>query len=373
MSLKIFIAIPWFSPAFKAGGPIKSIENLIRSYNEGIEYFVFCGNTDVDGTALQVAEVDCWLDFSSNTKVWYASQQVTTALQREFVASGAAVLYIVGMFDYAFNIYPLLFVKAAKKILSVRGMLHAGALSQKSEKKRFFLSLLKLTSIKKKVVFHATDEQEAGYVRKTFSENANVVVANNFSAAAGATVKFIEKEANSLKLITIALISPMKNHLLVLEALQHCTSKIEYTIYGAVKDDTYWYQCRELIRELPKNIFVHYAGELNPSLVNEKLAENHVFIMPSKSENFGHALAEALAMGKPIITSQNTPWVNLAENLAGKNVGYAIDDVTQAIQFYARLNQHEFNAAAQSALQYYKESQKNSPVFAQYQNLFFNA
>ena len=48
---KIFITIPWFLPAFRAGGPIQSIANLVKEFNEDVEYFIFCGDTDLNGAA----------------------------------------------------------------------------------------------------------------------------------------------------------------------------------------------------------------------------------------------------------------------------------------------------------------------------------
>jgi glycosyltransferase involved in cell wall biosynthesis len=279
--VKIFISIPWFLPAFKAGGPIRSIANLVGTFNINVEYYIFCGSKDVDGTELQVSEFNTWISHSANCKVWYASENVTFALKQEFQKTGASILYIVGIFDY----------NATKKVLSVRGMLHEGALSQKTIKKKLFLNYLKAVGVHKRIVFHATDTVEATHIKNVFGNKVVVQIANNFSAAAANTISLIDKPVGFLKLLTVALISPMKNHLLVLEALMHCTSNIEYTIYGAVKDDEYWYQCKSMIRELPKNIFVHYGGELSPIEVEEKLKENHVFIMPSKSENFGHAIA----------------------------------------------------------------------------------
>ncbi|HRD43302.1 MAG TPA: glycosyltransferase, partial [Ferruginibacter sp.] len=109
-----------------------------------------------------------------------------------------------------------------------------------------------------------------------------------------------------LKLVTIALIIPMKNHLLVLEALQKCTFDVEYGIYGPVKDEQYWNLCEQQIQLMPSHIKVEYKGNLPPGGVEAALKQSDVFIMPSQSENFAHALAEALSAGLPVITSKHT-------------------------------------------------------------------
>src|SRR5690606_33573369 len=144
------------------------------------------------------------------------------------------VLYIVGMFSWHFNIVPLIYGKAAKKILSSRGMLHPGALSQKKWKKRAYLQLFKLFEYQHKVLFHATDEEEARFIRDYFGEVAKVYTAGNFANNIGA-LSMPEKVVGELKLASIALITPMKNILLVLQSLEKITARVQYDIYGAVK------------------------------------------------------------------------------------------------------------------------------------------
>jgi len=74
-SKKIFISIPWFLPAFRAGGPIQSVANLVKEFKEGVIYFIFCGDTDLNGSALENVETDKWVSFNDHTKVWYCSPE----------------------------------------------------------------------------------------------------------------------------------------------------------------------------------------------------------------------------------------------------------------------------------------------------------
>jgi glycosyltransferase involved in cell wall biosynthesis len=370
--LIIFITIPWFLPAYKAGGPIQSIANLIENYNDNIEYRIFCSNVDLDNMPLHNIETDTWVDYDLKTKVFYATKENTTKkLSLEIKKVRPSVLFIIGLFSWEFNIYPLLFCKTDRKILSTRGMLHTGALSQKKFKKSVFLFFLKFIGIKNNIIFHTTNEEESFYVKKQFGIKFKIIVANNFPKKI-TVVDILFKEVNILKIITIALISPMKNHLLVLKALQNCKGIIEYNIYGPIKDLSYWKECMEQIKILPSNITVHYHGEINPSKVQESLNENHVFIMPSISENFAHSIAEALIVGKPVITSMNTPWNSLEDNNAGKNVKTDEISISNAITFFSCLDNEQYQFFSRSSIDYIKANLNIDNIKKQYHQLFLS-
>ena len=53
--LSIFICIPWFHPAFRAGGPVQSIANMVHEMNRDIDFYIFCANTDLNNTTLKFA------------------------------------------------------------------------------------------------------------------------------------------------------------------------------------------------------------------------------------------------------------------------------------------------------------------------------
>ncbi|MEQ1553447.1 MAG: glycosyltransferase [Ferruginibacter sp.] len=368
--MKVFISIPWFLPAYKAGGPIQSIANLINNLSDNIEYKIFCSIKDLNGEPLQNIITDEWIIYNSHTQVWYTSQKKCKQnLSKQLKETNADVLFIIGLFSWHFNIMPLLIATGYKKILSVRGMLHPGALSQKKWKKRFFVQALKLWGINKKVFFHATDDVENGFIKNQFGQNTKVFVANNFTKKVKKNEPLVKIE-NSLHIVTIALISPMKNHLLVLKALINCTANITYNIYGPIKDTTYWHNCLEQIKNLPKNIHVNYFGEIQPKEVEAVLAKNHLFIMPSKSENFGHAIAEALAAAKPVITSYNTPWVNLLENKAGINVATNKVEICTALNIFAKMNNDTYLQFVQGAENYSVIKSNSASKMEAYQKMF---
>lgn len=339
----VLICIDWFHPAFKAGGPVQSVANLVNQYNrDDISFSIFCSNADLDGAINEGVAFDEWVPYNNRTQVWYASGQSIVSLRREMRRINPGVLFVIGIYSWYYNLMPLLVSKVPVKIISVRGMLHTGALSQKSLKKKIYLAMLKLAGVHRRYAFHATDLTEQGFIHQTFGRQAKVFVAGNIPRVF-AMQPAAEKKAGFLRMVSVALISPMKNIALVLEALKHSKQQIVYTIYGPVKDPVYWQECKALMQQLPANIQVIYQGDTMPAKVAEVLAQQEVFILPSKSENFGHAIVEALSAGKPVITSHHTPFNELEENMAGKNVSVEnIGDITASIDFFAAMAVDEF-------------------------------
>lgn len=356
------------------------------------EFKVFCSNKDLDGSLLKGVVLNEWVAYNDCAKVWYNSNaNVLPVLQQEIKKQKPGHLFIIGIYDWQYNLKPLLFCRGVKKIVSVRGMLHPGALSQKSFKKRIYLGFWKLLGLHKRVIFHATDAAEQQYIQAVFGGAAKVKIAANFPGALPLQ-PVAGKEPGRLKLVSVALLSPMKNILLVLQALagmngagekneilfpsfpddsNHGGIYIEYDIYGPVKDRRYWEECESLIKKLPPGIIVNYHGDIEPGKVAAALGAGHVFILPSKSENFGHSLYEALSAGRPVITSNNTPWIKLEAAKAGINV--SPDDTAslqKAIALFAAMGQAELAAWSTAAGNYAGSAVDLNTIRSQYEEMF---
>ncbi|MFT3980963.1 MAG: glycosyltransferase [Ferruginibacter sp.] len=348
----VFITIPWFSPAFKAGGPIQSIANMVNTLNEDYLFYIYTSNEDLHGQPIAITQTDQWVEYNEYTKVWYAGKRDRSQhLIDQVEAVKADVLYIIGLFDWHYNIVPLLYAKSARKILSVRGMLHPGALTQKSLKKKIFLQLLKWMNIREKTAFHATDEEEAGFIQNTMGPVKAVYTAANFPRLLEVQ-PLPQKKAGELSMISVGIISPMKNYLLVLQALQHVKATVHYSIYGPVKENAYWEDCLRQIQQLPVNIRVVYHKELLPHKLPEKLTCNQLFVLPSKSENYGHAIAEALSAGLPVLTSESVPWTGLREAKAGDNIVPGEKSIAESIEYFAAMDAAAFAIYSAGAAAY---------------------
>lgn len=324
----------------------------------------------MDGTLLNVS-CNEWTYYNDITSVWYASKNRRSSkiIKHEIESCKPDIIFVNGMYSWYFNLVPLLFCRSFKKIISVRGMLHPGALAQRAVKKKCYLFFWKYTGLYRRYWFHASDETEKKYIRLVFGNKTKIYIARNFPRHF--VSRPIQKNKGSLRLISVALVSPVKNILLVLQALHNTAESITYDIYGSVKDEAYWQKCLKKTDVLHGNITVTYHGNLNPSKVEEALSASHVFILPSKSENFGHAIFESLSAGRPVITSCNTPWQLLQDAKAGINVDAEnAAPITSAINFFTGMEQDEYNVWSISAAGYAAKALRVADIKEQYKKMF---
>ncbi len=371
MKSKLVICYNHFLPAFKAGGPIQSIANLIRNLDSYFDIFVIASNLDYGSGVPIDVKANSWQDFEKGkANVIYLSKEKITCkyIIKLITELNPNFIFVNGIYSIPFSIAPAYYFPA-KTVMHIRGMLHPGALAQKALKKKLFLACIKLLEIHKKIRFCVSDEMEKEYTKAIFGKNSNINVAQNFPASFD-MLPVNTKEIGTLNLISIALISPMKNHQLVLEALALVKSSITWYIYGPIKDKNYWSTCDKLIVQLPPNITVKYMGDINPTNVYNALGTYDFFILPSQSENFGHALYEAMIAGKPIITSLNTPWNLLEENNAGFNVDLTPESIALAIEKAAALNQTDYTSMVYAVRQYAERAINRDEIKQQYLELF---
>ncbi|HEY9178609.1 MAG TPA: glycosyltransferase [Flavipsychrobacter sp.] len=369
--MRLLITYPWFYPAYKAGGPVQSVKNTALAMADGnTDIYILCSDKELDGTPIDV-ERDKWVSYAKGIHVYYYSQSGSKEEIRGIIeALQPDVIFINGIYSLPYTIYPLLYAGAARKILSVRGMLHPGALSQKKLKKKIFLAAFKFRGLHKKVEYHATTDDEQQYVHAHFGKDKKAWVVPNLPNVMSYLPPF-EKNRGCVKLVSVSLISPMKNILLVLRALQNTHANITYDIYGPVKDSKYWEECQTAITRMPANVKVAYKGEMLPHLVQHALKDSHYFVLPSKSENFGHAIYEALSSGRPVITSHNTPWNGLEEAGAGYNIDP--EDTTYFTRMMDKLSEvdnDDYVLASANAKKYIEQQYNIDNIKERYREMF---
>jgi glycosyltransferase involved in cell wall biosynthesis len=324
----------FFPPGFRAGGPVRSCLNVALAVGRFVPVQVITRNHDWGiSEPYSGIPLDTWIEApgmgaTGQVRVWYASASFRRfgAVVRLIRTCRPSVVYLTGMFSVPFTIFPLiahwLGLFSARVVLAPRGMLKASALQYKPAKKRVFLFLFRLLRLHRRVLFHATDEQERRDVVRVMGARAQVVVAAQVPELALLNARQTkDKDPEVLRLCMVARIHPIKNIHLALQFLQEVhAGQVFLDIIGPMEDPEYGQLCKTLAQQLPDHIQVVFHAAMPTPEVHQLLAQCDFFYLLTQGENFGHAIFEALALGKPVIISDQTPWRQLAEHRAGWDV-----------------------------------------------------
>jgi glycosyltransferase involved in cell wall biosynthesis len=318
--LKILTFSNFYLPGYKGGGPIKTIKNLIYHTSDLLSYKVVTLDRDLgDASAYTNINLDSWNDLGCS-QVFYSQmgfggiKQILGLLIKE----NYDVVYLNSFFSPTFSVLPLIIAKTLRQkiIVGPRGEFSEGALSLKSRKKNTFIKLYKLLNLHRGTIYQASSIYEAEDIKRVLGSDMDIVIAEDIGAQEYA--KNIAIREQIITAVFISRISPMKNLSFALETLKSVQNPLVYDIYGPIEDQIYWQHCQSIIADLPSHIDVQYKGELTPEQVVPTLSSYDFFFMPTKGENYGHVIAEALCAGLPLLISDATPW----RNLSGQGLGW---------------------------------------------------
>ena len=130
-----------------------------------------------------------------------------------------------------------------------------------------------------------------------------------------------------LRLLYLGRLHPKKGLDLLIAAMKSLPAHVRLDIYGA-GDPTYVTALKSQIGGDSRIVLRGHADEERKALA---FAKADLFVLPSHSENFGIAVAEALAHAVPVITTTGTPWARLNPMGCGRCINLARDDLADAI------------------------------------------
>lgn len=372
---KIVVFIDWYVPAYKAGGPIRSVYNLIETLYNVYDFYVITSNLDIDGVKLRGIEINKWT-IEGKAKVLYLSpeEQSKKRLKKEVNEIAPSKVYLNSLFSSNFTLLPLyLFKNNYEVIVAPRGMLGKESLAIKSTKKKVFLNISKILGLYKKVTWHVSSRIEAEEVKKVFGESSKINIASNLTLVPE-NFSLLHKEKGALSVLMVGRVVPIKNIYFFLQELKGISpeSKVKVSIVGPIEDEDYHKECLTMVNKLSNNIKVNFLGALPPLEITKLYNRHHVLVSTSLNENYGHSIAEALTYGRPILVSNNTPWKNLKELGIGANLELENGIFTKELQRVTDLEDLKFQEYQNKARNYAFEKFKSNKTIEASVELFNN-
>lgn len=281
-------------------------------------------------------------------------------------------------------------------VTSTHGMLAPWALGHKAWKKRLAWWLYQKRDLVAARVLHATADQEARGLRAQGLRQPLAVIPNGiqFPPAAGSTSLFASDgeragacpaKASSRRRMSCPAHSPLPARPSSTPPLQYSNTPTFphtalflgriYPVKGLMNLIRAWAQVKpagwrcvlagpdeaghraELEREinaLGLQEQFEFPGSLEDGAKWERYRSADVFVLPSFTENFGLAVAEALAAGVPAIATQGAPWQELATHRCGWWVEVGVAPLANALREATQLTderRQEMGARGRSLVQ----------------------
>ena len=372
--MKIMVFTDWFYPGSQAGGPIQSLISFMK--NSSDTFFVITRNTDLNSNIpYSNIQPDFWqTSFQENIQVYYVNENSLTedSILKIYSEINPDRVYLNSMWSPKFTLLPLKVFRSIgfsnNVFLAPRGMLKPAAFKQKGFKKKLFLLFSKFTKIYSNITWHATSEIEKEEILQKFPD-ANIRIAPNIS---NAEISEIKKEITSpFRILTVGRISPEKGYYEALEAIRNWkpNKPVNWDIVG-LEENAELAEALRLLAKESSSIQITLHGHKNQDELTSFYENAHLFFLPTRGENYGHAIAEALSSGIPVVISDQTPWKNLKVELAGKSSSINSTTLAESLDFFFNLSNDDYQLWSQGALNYAKAHVNSPETLALNKSLF---
>jgi glycosyltransferase involved in cell wall biosynthesis len=332
-SFRLLHVIPSYAPAFSFGGPPESTHRLCKALGDaGVEVRVLTTNAASPRDRMpRIA--DAWTAYEG-VFVKYCRAARRAVWSREFAASvfrevrAADIVHITAVFNFTTPLAIAACVAAGKPfVLSPRGSLDPWSISNKRWKKSPALLALR-PLLNRATAVHATSATEASSIGPIGIRSPAVVVSNgvDFEAAASTSRERdvwrarLRVSSDEALVVMLGRVHQKKGIDIALPALRQVLNAGRRVVLALVGPDEEGYggEVERLIDVHGVRSAVRRAGLVTGAEKYQLLAEADLLLLPSRQENFGNVVVEALAAGSPVAASRATPWEMLEQEGCGR-------------------------------------------------------
>jgi glycosyltransferase involved in cell wall biosynthesis len=238
-------------------------------------------------------------------------------------------------------------------IIHPHGMLEPWALRRSSWKKQMTGRLWEYENLQRAACLRVTSADELKSVRSFGLKNPVALIPNGIDVEDYTRLPSVQKAEALLPvlkgqrrvLLFLSRVHPKKGLPLLLRAW-HALGELRHDWRLAIAGPDqlgHTDELQQLVDELDLKESVVFLGALFGEQKLAAYALSDLFVLPSYSENFGVAVAEALAAGLPVVTTSGTPWKNLPERGCGWYVEATAEQLAVALREALALTKRELD------------------------------
>jgi glycosyltransferase involved in cell wall biosynthesis len=339
--MKVLHLIPSISP--RRGGPSQAIVAMVAGLRQqGVEASILTTNDD-GPDVLSSMPLGVWHEHQGVPVLAFDRWSPPQRALREFAIAPALtgwlwqhltsfdLLHVHALFSYASTTgMAVARVRNVPYVLRPLGLLNRWSLQQSVGRKKLMRRLIENRNIQQASALHFTSEAERQEVSALHLHHTDFVLPLGVSLPQFAPLP--RQPGADIRFLFLSRLHPKKQLPVLLEAmalLQQRHPEAEWTLQIAGEGEPIYLRELQahakrlgLIKRLQWLGFV--AGQAKQDLLNQA----DWFLLPSASENFGIAAAEALAAGTPVILA---PGVALAEAVSTAGAGWISHATPEAL------------------------------------------
>ncbi|MFN2500509.1 MAG: glycosyltransferase [Pyrinomonadaceae bacterium] len=364
----IMIFSEFYLPGYKSGGGMRTIVNMVERLSDQFDFRILTKDHDgnLDVAPYSTVGLDRW-NSTDNAKVYYISRDRIRLrdIRKIILDVRPAAIYTNSFFSNitvrVLQLRKLKLIPAIPLILAPCGELSQAALNRSYRKKRLFLSVSKSANLYKGLIWKASSPTEKVDIERIKPASGRVMVIpdllprklfEEYDQAAKP-----QKIPGEARMVFFSRFVRIKNFKCLLEILlTGVQGKLSIDVVGPIEDEEYWLECKRIIDRLSENITVRLNGPVPNDMAVKTMFGYHFFLLTSESENFGHALFEALAAGCPLLISDRTPMDGLEEKGIGWDLPLeAPERWIEAVQSCIDMTAVEYDQMSTAARGYVEE------------------
>jgi glycosyltransferase involved in cell wall biosynthesis len=335
--MRVLHVVPSYIPAWRYGGPIRSVHGLCAGLaRAGVEVHICTTNVDGErdsdvplGRPVEIDGVRVWYHPSRRLRRLYYSPPMAAGLRRQ--VSGFDLLHLHSVFLWPTWAAARRAVRdGVPYVVSPKGQLVQDLIRRKSRwVKRLWIALIERRTLEGAAAIQVTSRRELDEFRRFgFRTPEPWLIPHGMDLPEGEVtpVPVPPPEGAAPRVVFLGRINWKKGLDRLIPAMVHVPGA-ELVLAGN-DEENYSSSLKELAREAGVANRVTFAGPVRDEGKWDLLRSGTVFVLPSYDENFGIAALEAMAVARPVVV---TPEVGMAEIVVEADSGIVVDGAPEKL------------------------------------------
>jgi glycosyltransferase involved in cell wall biosynthesis len=228
-------------------------------------------------------------------------------------------------------------------------MLEPWAMNHKRSKKRVAWWLYQRRDLKRARCHHTTAEAEANNLQRLGLGVPVCVIPNGVDVPEVGRIAATAEVSKAgggerKKALFLGRIYPVKGLPMLIEAWARVRPHGWILQIAGPDEAGHRAEVEQAVRTAGLNEIISFLGPLEGQAKRSALFAADLFVLPTHSESFGMAIAEALAHGLPVLTTTGAPWPMLPERGCGWWVEPTVDGIAEGLRLATSLGSTALNA-----------------------------